>query len=121
MKITACDLDKQTPAKTYTITPEGEEPVDLDLCEADAAPIEELIRKVKGGQAVAPKAAQKPPAPASRRVTRKAPEDKTPEKKAPAKRTRARKATEEQPPAKGPKIMTMEEIEAQKQARKQNG
>ncbi|WP_432078666.1 hypothetical protein [Streptomyces sp. YPW6] len=110
MKITACDLDKQTPAKTYTITPEGEEPVELDLCEADAAPIEELIRKVRGGQVAAPKAARKAPAPTAKRVTRSTPAKKTPAGKATAAKT-----------AKGPKIMTMEEIEAQKQKRKQNG
>ncbi|QWQ42087.1 hypothetical protein KME66_14530 [Streptomyces sp. YPW6] len=120
MKITACDLDRQTPAKTYTITPEGEEPVDLDLCEADAAPIEELIRKVRGGQVAAPKAARKAPAPTAERVTRSAPAKKTPEKKTPAGKTTAGKTTAAKT-AKGPKIMTMAEIEAQKQERKQNG
>ncbi|MEU0120618.1 hypothetical protein ABZ114_02805 [Streptomyces albidoflavus] len=105
MKITACDLDKQTPAKTYTITPEGEEPVDLDLCGTHAAPIEELIQKAKGAQVAAPEEADD-------EVRRSVPVRRSPRKaaakKAPAKKTASKSAS------RAPKIMTLEEIEEQK-------
>ncbi|MFF3015808.1 hypothetical protein [Streptomyces sp. NPDC057939] len=112
MKITACDLDKLTPAKTYTITPEGEEPVELDLCGTHAAPIEELIQQAKGAQVAAPAEARTAPAPAVKRVTRKTTAKKAAAKKTPAKKTPAKTAS------RAPKIMTLEEIEAQKQAQK---
>ncbi|MFF7252462.1 hypothetical protein [Streptomyces microflavus] len=109
MKITACDLDKQTPAKTYTITVEGEEPVELDLCETDAAPIEELIRRVKGVQVAAPEEEDEPgPVVPVRRARKTAPRKAAQAKKAPAKKTAAKSAS------RAPKIMTLEEIEEQK-------
>ncbi|MEU9057823.1 hypothetical protein AB0D13_02720 [Streptomyces sp. NPDC048430] len=109
MKITACDLDKQTPAKTYTITAEGEAPVDVDLCGTHAAPIEELIQQAKGPGSAGQEADEPGPAPVPKRgPARKA----VARKAAPAKKT-AKKATA----SRGPKIMTLEEIEAQKKAK----
>ncbi|MGW1184545.1 hypothetical protein ACWD7Y_12475 [Streptomyces drozdowiczii] len=106
MKITACDLDEQTPAKTYTIAIEGDAPVDLDLCETHAAPIEELIRQVKVAGGVIQGKGEPGPVVPKRGVARRA----AAKKAAPAKRvaSKGRRA---------PKITTLEEIEAQKRAR----
>ncbi|WP_406409666.1 hypothetical protein OG923_12700 [Streptomyces halstedii] len=111
MKITACDLDKQTPAKTYTITAEGESPVELDLCGEHSAPIEELIGRARAAREGADQAAEEPgPAPVPKRgpARRAAAKKATARKAAPAKRTATKAA------ARAPKIMTLEEIEAQK-------
>ncbi|KQX36975.1 hypothetical protein ASD97_10165 [Streptomyces sp. Root63] len=122
MKITACDLDKQTPAKTYTITPEGEPSVDLDLCGTHAAPIEDLIRKAKGAQVDAPEEEDEAaPVVPVRRARKTAQRKTTPAKTTPAKQTTAKKTTAKKTPAKGPKIMTLEEIEAQKRKQKEKG
>ncbi|MCS0601088.1 hypothetical protein NX794_07565 [Streptomyces sp. LP11] len=46
VEVTACDLDKEMPAKTFLIMVDGET-YKLDLCSSDAQPIVELIAAAK--------------------------------------------------------------------------
>jgi len=99
LQVTACDIDKKFPAKTYTITASDGRSISKDLCEEHAEPFEEWLEeadvKEEPEPECAPEAKAKPePAPAPKTT-----------KRAPAKKTAARRR---------PKIMSLEEIEAQK-------
>ncbi|WP_406353153.1 hypothetical protein OHB56_12085 [Streptomyces sp. NBC_01635] len=50
VEITACDIDRRTPAKSYEITVDGGRTVTLSLCRAHAAPLEGLIEIATKGQ-----------------------------------------------------------------------
>ncbi|MFE7235263.1 hypothetical protein ACWCRF_38900 [Streptomyces sp. NPDC002405] len=50
IEITACDIDRRTPAKSYEITVDGGRTVTLDLCRAHAGPLEELIAIATNGR-----------------------------------------------------------------------
>ncbi|MFH8798068.1 hypothetical protein ACH4F6_00495 [Streptomyces sp. NPDC017936] len=50
VEITACDIDRRTPAKSYEITVDGGRTVTVDLCRAHAAPLEEIVASAVKGQ-----------------------------------------------------------------------
>ncbi|MCM8548811.1 hypothetical protein [Streptomyces sp. STCH 565 A] len=110
IQIVACDIDKETPAKSYAITVDGEEH-ELDLCQEHARPIDELIAAAKGETLPEPAKAQAappmqftPPSPAPRKTAASA------EQKPAAKKRGGRR----------PKITSMEEIEAAKARKAQD-
>ncbi|MFF8845487.1 hypothetical protein ACF08N_22635 [Streptomyces sp. NPDC015127] len=91
IEVIACDIDQKVPAKTYTITASDGRSISKDLCEEHAEPFEEWLE-----EAVAEEPEPEPvPQPRREREKRQEP---------PAKRTVRRR----------PKVMTLEEIEAQK-------
>ncbi|MFE9924254.1 hypothetical protein ACFYQA_22530 [Streptomyces sp. NPDC005774] len=109
--VTACDIDKRWPAKTYTITADDGRSISKDLCEEHAEPIEEWLEEAELMEESEPEPEPDPkpepepdPKPAARPAAKKAPA------KAPAKRA-AKKAT---PARRGPRIMSLEQIEAEK-------
>ncbi|MEU9795077.1 hypothetical protein AB0E27_31580 [Streptomyces sparsogenes] len=89
LQVTACDIDKKFPAKTYTITASDGRSVSKDLCAEHAEPFEEWLEEAELEEEPKPEPAKK-----------EAP------KKAPAKKPAARRR---------PRITTLEEIEASKQ------
>ncbi|MFD7699165.1 hypothetical protein [Streptomyces caelestis] len=102
IEIVACDIDEETPAKSYAITIDGETH-ELDLCRTHARPIEELITAAKG------EAIQPPTSPPMQSAPPSPPE-----------RTTA-VGTEEEPAARRrggrrPRITSMAEVEAAKAA-----
>jgi hypothetical protein len=108
LQVTACDIDKKFPAKTYTITASDGRSITKDLCEEHAEPFEEWLEEAEVTEApepeCAPEAKAKPepkPAPAPK-VVKQAPVKKA----APAKKTTARRR---------PKVVSLEEIEKAKQ------
>ncbi|KPC89316.1 hypothetical protein ADL35_02445 [Streptomyces sp. NRRL WC-3753] len=110
IQIVACDIDKETPAKSYAITVDGEEH-ELDLCQTHARPIDELIAAAKGESLPEPAKALAsppmqftPPSPPARKAAAS-----TEEKPAPRKRGGRR-----------PKITSLEEIEAAKARKTQD-
>ncbi|ATI18729.1 DNA binding protein [Streptomyces phage Daudau] len=107
LEVLACDIDEKFPAKTYTITCSDGRSIEKDLCEEHAEPFEEWLEEAdfepEGEEPEEGSEEEPEPAPA--------PVKKAPAKKAPAKKTPAKKA----PPARRrPRIVTLEEIEAQK-------
>lgn len=116
VEATACDLDKEMPAKTYGITVDGET-TELDLCSTHGQPIEELIAaaKEKAGK-------DGPPEEAPAKAPTTPPMQFTPPSPAPRKAA----ASAEQKPAarkrggRRPKITSMEEIEAAKARKAQD-
>ncbi|MFJ6680601.1 hypothetical protein [Streptomyces werraensis] len=99
MLIRACDIDKKFPAKKYTLTAEDGRTISKDLCEEHAEPFEEWLEEVELSEEEAEPAAEPEPEP-------------QPARKAPARKATAKKAAATA--RKRPKIMTLEEIEAQK-------
>ncbi|MET8111168.1 hypothetical protein [Streptomyces prasinus] len=97
--VTACDIDKQWPAKTYTITASDGRSISKDLCEEHAEPFEEWLEEagLVGEPDPEPEPAPKPAA-----------------KKAPAKTPARRAAKKATPARRGPRIMSLEQIEAEK-------
>ncbi|MEV5330873.1 hypothetical protein [Streptomyces werraensis] len=94
MLVRACDIDKKIPAKNYTITAEDGRTISKDLCEEHAEPFEEWLEEA---ELVDEEPEPEPePAPAKKATARKAPA---------AKKTTARRK---------PRIVSLEEIEAQK-------
>ncbi|MFE1842026.1 hypothetical protein [Streptomyces sp. NPDC059515] len=113
VEATACDLDKEMPARTYGITVDGESH-EMDLCAPHAKPIEDLIEKARQAreQASAPAAKAVPPMqfnpptpPPPRRSAARQTETPTPRKRAGGRR---------------PKITSLAEIEAQKKTTQQD-
>ncbi|WP_436739914.1 hypothetical protein [Streptomyces sp. BBFR102] len=92
MLIRACDIDKKTPATTYTITAGDGRSISKDLCEEHAEPFEEWLEEAEPGEEPEPEPAPEP--------ARKATARKATAKKAPARRR--------------PKVTSLEEIEAKK-------
>ncbi|MBQ0949258.1 hypothetical protein [Streptomyces sp. RK76] len=116
MLIRACDIDKKVPAKNYTITVDDGRSISKDLCAEHGEPFEEWLEEAGpatdptdlvldqdwlGAADEAPKEepAEEEPAP----VVPKRPAPK----RAAAKKTTARRR---------PKIVSLEEIEAQKKS-----
>lgn len=91
LEVTACDIDKQYPAKTYTITCSDGRSISKDLCEEHAGYLEDLLEELDVKE---PEVEAQPVVP------------KRPARKAAAKKT--------VPARRRPKIVTLEEIEAQK-------
>ncbi|MFF4244294.1 hypothetical protein ACFYY2_07440 [Streptomyces sp. NPDC001822] len=104
--VRVCDIckDKDKPATRYTLTGESGEAATRDLCAEDAAPVEKVFGPLKP--------AEKKAAPRYLNA-----EEETPKapRKAPAKKA-AKKATTPRRTSRT-KVMTMEEIEAQKRAK----
>ncbi|MFE9254024.1 hypothetical protein [Streptomyces sp. NPDC006879] len=100
IQVTACDIDRGTPATTFEITT-GDETVEMDLCAEHARPIYDLIEHVRGrsGEAPAPRGAQsdepKPTAPAPK-----------------ARKTATKPSARKSDGRSKAKVTTMEEIEA---------
>ncbi|MGW7434734.1 hypothetical protein [Streptomyces sp. NPDC054849] len=106
IEVTACDIDKVTPATTYTIMRDGET-FELDLCGEDAKPIEDLIARAQGG-------GDEVPSPRSERSSQSSPTRR------PAARKGAVSAPERKPDRRRKaRVTSMEEIERQK--REQQG
>jgi outer membrane biosynthesis protein TonB len=106
LQVTACDIDKKFPAKTYTITASDGRTITKDLCEEHAEPFEEWLEEaevVGDAEPVCepePKPTPEPkPAPAKKAPAKQAPAE------APAKKTASRRR---------PKVVSLEEIEAKK-------
>ncbi|MGW8953512.1 hypothetical protein [Streptomyces sp. NPDC055709] len=102
VEVIACDIDRKVPAQTYTITSSDGRSISKDLCEEHAEPFEEWLEEAELEDEV-----EADPAPASE------PEPVPQPRSAPAKKpaAAAKKTTS---PRRRPKVMTMEEIEAQK-------
>ncbi|MER6231727.1 hypothetical protein ABT169_21630 [Streptomyces sp. NPDC001616] len=98
MLLRACDIDKKTPAITYTITAGDGRSISKDLCEEHAEPFEEWLEEAE------PVGEEPELAPVP------APAKKAPAKKAPAKKAVAKKA----PVRRRPKVTSLAEIEAKK-------
>ncbi|MFE0964048.1 hypothetical protein [Streptomyces fungicidicus] len=109
VEATACDLDKEVPARTYAVTVDGETH-EMDLCSPHAKPIEDLIKKARQAreQAQAPAAKTVPP------MQFNPPTPPPPRSAATAQRPAPRKRG-----GRRPRIVSLEEIEAQKQASQQ--
>jgi hypothetical protein len=94
LQVTACDIDKKFPAKTYTITASDGRSISKDLCEEHAEPFEEWLEEAEMDGESEP---EPEPEPAPKPV-----------KKAAAKKV----AT---PSRRRPKVVSLEEIERSKQ------
>jgi hypothetical protein len=102
LQVTACDIDKKFPAKTYTITASDGRSITKDLCEEHAEPFEEWLEEAEVVEEAEPVCEPEPkPVPAPKVV-----------KQAPAKEAPAKKATTSR---RRPKIVSLEEIEKAKQ------
>jgi hypothetical protein len=104
VEVIACDVDEQEPALTYTITVSDGRSISKDLCGEHAGYLEDLLEELEVEGEPEPEA---PPAVPVRR----APARKAPAKKAPAEKATAKKAT---PARRRAKVVSFEEIEAQK-------
>lgn len=123
MLLRACDIDKRIPAKTYTITADDGRSVSKDLCAEHGEPFEEWLEEAKAGEPAAgdleigrewldaegeekrPGEKESEPKPAP------APPERAAPKRAATRRTATKKAA---PSRRRPKIVSLEEIEAQK-------
>ncbi|WP_432006293.1 hypothetical protein [Streptomyces parvus] len=117
VEVTACDIDKKFPAKTYTITADDGRSISKDLCAEHAEPFEEWLEEA--GEAPDPidqlrrdwLGADEPEAEEEAEPGPVVPRRRTPAKsdkekgEAPARRTRRR-----------PKVTSLEEIEKSKQS-----
>ncbi|WJN62572.1 hypothetical protein [Streptomyces phage phiScoe1] len=92
IQVTACDIDKKVPAKTYTITADDGRSISKDLCEEHAEPFEEWLEEVESEE----------------------PEEEEREPVVPKRRSQAAKKAA--PSRRRPKITSLEEIEASKRA-----
>jgi hypothetical protein len=95
LEVVACDIDKQYPAKTYTITVSDGRSISKDLCEEHAGYLEDLLEELDVEEPEA-EAEKEPVVP----------------KRGTAKKVVAKKAA---PARRRPKITSFEEIEARKQ------
>lgn len=112
IQIAACDVDRRTPAKTYRIKTDDGETVEIDLCQEHADPIEALITFARGGEAPRSTASsQSAPVPTPASASPARPDAPSP---APV-RSPARKPVSNR---RRPRVVTMEEIEAKKKAKK---
>jgi hypothetical protein len=100
LQVTACDIDKKFPAKTYTITASDGRSITKDLCEEHAEPFEEWLEEAEVVEAAEPVCE-----PESKPEPEPEPEPKV-VKQAPARKTTARRR---------PKVVSLEEIEKAKQ------
>ncbi|MGW3658586.1 hypothetical protein ACWD6R_24105 [Streptomyces sp. NPDC005151] len=101
IQVIACDVDRQVPALTYTITASDGRTVKADLCEMHAESIEDLLTNFGQAEETEPEAEpEKRVRPEFREAV------PTQQKPAPAKKTTARRR---------PKITSLAEIEAKKQ------
>ncbi|MEU6056996.1 hypothetical protein [Streptomyces sp. NPDC047097] len=105
MQITVCDEHETAPARTFTISVDGGEPDEVDLCEQCARPLLDLIAKRRARESDA--AAEPAPASSQRSAPARA------RKKAAAKKATATKSAAGR---RAPRVTTMAEIEAKKQA-----
>ncbi|MCD2462470.1 hypothetical protein MBT42_02740 [Streptomyces sp. MBT42] len=100
VEVIACDIDQKVPAQTYTITSSDGRSISKDLCEEHAEPFEEWLEEAELEEEPDPEPEPEPePVP-------------QPRKAAPAKKAAAEKKTTSS--RRRPKVMTLEEIEAQK-------
>ncbi|MGW1040053.1 hypothetical protein [Streptomyces sp. NPDC002547] len=106
IQVVACDVDKEVPALTYTITASDGRELSVDLCEVHGGPIEALFKEF-GQDGEEPEAQAEEPAQVKKAP---APRKATPAKKVPAAKKTAsggRRRT---------RVMTLEEIEQQKKS-----
>jgi hypothetical protein len=102
LQVTACDIDKKFPAKTYTITASDGRSITKDLCEEHAEPFEEWLEEAEVVEEAEPVCE-----PESKPEPKPEPEpEPQPAKRAPAKKTTARRR---------PKVVSLEDIEKAKQ------
>ncbi|USH44948.1 DNA binding protein [Streptomyces phage GreenWeasel] len=120
VEVTACDLDKAMPARSYGIIVD-DETYELDLCAPHAKPIEDLIEQARKAREEQPAA----PAPVKAAVPDQAPPMQFNPPTPPAPKVRSAATAERPAPRRGgrrrPKVMSLEEIEAQKQAQQSEG
>ncbi|MFF7800264.1 hypothetical protein [Streptomyces olivaceus] len=119
IEVRACDIDRKTPAKNYTITASDGRSISKDLCEEHGEPFEEWLEEAGPApdpmesigkewldldEAPKEEPAREEPAPVvpKRSATKRVAPKQAAAKKAPAKRR--------------PKITSLAEIEAQKRA-----
>jgi hypothetical protein len=98
LQVTACDIDKKFPAKTYTITASDGRSITKDLCEDHAEPFEEWLEEAEVVEAAEP-------------VCEPEPQPEPEPEPEPAKRAPAKKATSSR---RRPKVVSLEEIEKAK-------
>ncbi|MEU8621432.1 hypothetical protein [Streptomyces sp. NPDC048623] len=103
IQVTACDIDRATPATTFEVTTEGETVV-MDLCAEHARPVYDLIEQIRGK-------ADDAPAPSVAQSDEPAAQS-TPRSRAPRTRKTAQSARKADGRRKAT-VTTMEEIEAQ--------
>jgi hypothetical protein len=132
IQVTACDKDGEVPALTYELKVSDGREFSADLCARHAVKIEELIAELlkeeeQAGEEPASGAApevEPEPEPVKQAATnilvtaKEAPAKRAPAKKATAKKAPAEKATTAKKTTSGrrrAKVVTLDEIEAQKQ------
>ncbi|MGW2770169.1 hypothetical protein [Streptomyces sp. NPDC001275] len=112
IQVTACDVDREVPATTYEIRTSDGRHVEADLCKVHAEPIEALLRELSAEASEATEGdsaarevvpTQEEPPQVSKRIANKA----APRQPA-TKRTTGRRR---------PRVVSLEEIEAQKKQR----
>ncbi|MDX3405167.1 hypothetical protein PV708_02805 [Streptomyces sp. ME02-6977A] len=101
IEVRACDIDRKTPAQNYTITASDGRSISKDLCEEHAEPFEEWLEEAGLDE----EEAEPEPEPAKEEESAPVVPKRPAPKRAPAKKTTARRR---------PKIVSLEEIEAQK-------
>ncbi|QJD50675.1 DNA binding protein [Streptomyces phage Issmi] len=106
LEVTACDIDKKFPAKTYTITASDGRSISKDLCAEHAEPFEEWLEEAEIDEPAHRVVEQREPEPEAEPAP-EVPKRRSPRKAAPAKKTTTSRRR--------PKIVSLEEIEAQKQ------
>lgn len=125
IEVTACDIDQQVPAVTYTITASDGRSISKDLCAEHGEPFEEWLEEADVEPAPGPElvaAAER----AVEQVVSQAPaKEAAPAKKTPAKKAAPAKkavpATDTAPAKKASsrrrtaQVVSLEEIERQKQ------
>jgi hypothetical protein len=104
VEVIACDVDEREPALTYTITVSDGRSISKDLCEEHAGYLEDLLEELEVEGEPEPEAPPVVP-------VRRAPARKVSAKKAPAEKATAKKTT---PARRRAKVVSFEEIEAQK-------
>ncbi|MGW8630619.1 hypothetical protein [Streptomyces sp. NPDC055793] len=105
IEVRACDIDRKTPAKNYTITASDGRSISKDLCEEHAEPFEEWLEEagLDEGEAEPEPDEEEEPAPV---VPKRGAVKRTP-----AAKPAAKKAA---PARRRPKVTSLEEIEARK-------
>jgi hypothetical protein len=108
LEVTACDIDKKFPAKTYTITASDGRSISKDLCAEHAEPFEEWLEEADEPEPDADEHAH-------RVIEQREPEPEPApaESKRPARKAAAKKTTTSR---RRPKIVSLEEIEASKKS-----
>ncbi|MEU0674457.1 hypothetical protein ABZ330_16455 [Streptomyces sp. NPDC006172] len=126
IQVTACDKGREVPALTYEIKVSDGREISTDRCSRHASKIEALIKELleeaeeQAGEEPVPASEPEPqpvkPASPVVAAAKKAPAKKAPAKKAPAKKATTTEAATKKATSgrRRPKVVTLDEIEAQK-------